>query len=214
MQAIQAVTVMNASPRRMLEDKIAAGGVSDQRMKQYQDQLKKYKDDPIGTTTRELLNKQKQFAAIAPYLEKNPILLEQAKNGLAQTQKDLDALVKGASEIAKEKRSLLAEQAKEGRAKATKRGDFISQEGYKSDLKEEKELRKMKVTGYQIDEDGMKVPIDDTNMKDIDARIKVLEEKRRVFEGGKPNVKVKTVDDGLMSSHGKTNLKDPLGIRK
>ena len=186
MQAIQAVTVLNASPRRMLEDKIAAGGVSDQRMKQYQEQLDKYNKDPIGMTTRELLNKQKQFAALAPYLEKNPILLEQAKKGLAQTQKDLDALVKGASEIAKEKRGLLADLAKEDRAKTTKRGDFISQEGYKSDLKEEKELRKMKVTGYQIDEDGMKVPIDAPNMKDIDARIKVLAEKRRIFEGGKP----------------------------
>ena len=221
MKAIQAVTVLNASPRRMLEDKLAQDNLPESKKKVFQAQLDQYKKDPIGMTKRELINKQKQFAALAPYLEKNPVLLKQAERGILQTQKDLDSLVSGESvlakegrqearDIAKDKRRLLTEKAKESRVRKTKQEDFVSQEGYKSDLKEISALRKMKVTGFQVDEYGEKIAIDEKNMKDIDARIKVLEEKRRVFEGGKS----RKMPDEMFSAHGNKKLSDPLGIRK
>ena len=196
MKAIQAVTVLNSSPRRMIEDKIEAGGLPENKIIAYQAELERYKKDPRGMLEIELQNKEKQFAQLAPYLEKNPELKKQAERGIAQTQRDLDSLIAGQTkiatekraeerEVAKEKRSLLAETAKEERLRKANKEDFLSEKGYESALKSLEKAETMKLTGNQRDEDGNIIPIDEKGLKALDVKIKGLKEKIRTFEGGK-----------------------------
>lgn len=120
MKAIQGVTVLNSSPRRLLEDRIAAGGLPESRMKVYKARLKKYEDNPISMLERELLNKKKHFAQLAPYLEKNPVLLKQAQEGIAQTQKDLNFLKEEKATLDTEKRAKQIRIDTENRMKQAK----------------------------------------------------------------------------------------------
>ena len=187
MKAIQAVTVLNASPRRMLEDKLAQDNLPESKKKVFQAQLDQYKKDPIGMTKRELINKQKQFAALAPYLEKNPVLLKQAERGILQTQKDLDSLVSGASVLAKEgrqearaKKTLIEGRTyAEGQALVTSKADIkqkIGMKAYDKAIDRIDELKNQINTGYEGDN-----PLTEDGIRKAQDELISLKEKVRVF---------------------------------